>query len=578
LPEHFRAIAADFDGTLAAEQELSEDLLAALGETRRQGRIVLLVTGRILSELYEVFPTADEHFDGIVAENGAVLSVAGTPRVLAAPVDFELDEALVERAVTFRRGQVLLATHADYEQSVAEEIRRLGLECQMIRNRGELMILPPGVSKGFGVFHALGDLGVSHHNAIGVGDAENDHSLLAVCEIGVAVGNAVDGLKRHADLVLEEPNGAGVAAMLRGPLLEGKLRIEPRRWQVPLGRYVEGGRATIPGSQINLLITGPTKAGKSFLTGILAERLIGLGYSVCVIDPEGDYAHLERLHGVLRIGAGDPLASSADFGRLVQSRFGSVIIDASQIDESQRGARVREILGRVHEERRQTGLPHWHIVDEAHIALSAGGRQPSLLDLQGKGHCVVTYDPVALPDVVWENLDLILALPMGEECASEGADRIAEALEKWVGADAGAALASLQLGQALLLRRGEPPRILDLARQAQEHVRHWHKYVETPLPTHLRFVFRDRKGRERQVARNLAEFRRALLVADPDVVSQHAERGDFSKWIRGAFRDFALAQTVRALEKRFGENDDRSDGADRFRADVVRVLEERYVG
>jgi len=46
------------------------------------------------------------------------------------------------------------------------------------------MILLAGVTKGTGRLEALGDLGPSHHNTIGVGDAENDHSLLDAARSG----------------------------------------------------------------------------------------------------------------------------------------------------------------------------------------------------------------------------------------------------------------------------------------------------------------------------------------------------------------------------------------------------------
>ena len=60
------------------------------------------------------------------------------------------------------------------------------LEGRLVRSRGELMILPAGVTKGAGLLKALGDRGLSQYNTIGVGGADNDHSL-DVCEIGVAV-------------------------------------------------------------------------------------------------------------------------------------------------------------------------------------------------------------------------------------------------------------------------------------------------------------------------------------------------------------------------------------------------------
>ncbi len=47
---------------------------------------MILVTGRIMSELRAVFPEVDEHVDAVVAENGAVLVTHGGVRLLADPV------------------------------------------------------------------------------------------------------------------------------------------------------------------------------------------------------------------------------------------------------------------------------------------------------------------------------------------------------------------------------------------------------------------------------------------------------------------------------------------------------------
>jgi hypothetical protein len=95
---------------------------------------------------------------------------------------------------------------------------------------------------------------------------------------------------------------------------------------------VEGGRASIAASQINLLIAGRSKAGKSFIGGAFAERLIELGYSVCIIDPEGDYAALGQLHGVECLGQPGQLPDIDQVRRLLVHRFGSVIVDLSLTD------------------------------------------------------------------------------------------------------------------------------------------------------------------------------------------------------------------------------------------------------
>ena len=144
-----------------------------------------------------------------------------------------MSAALTDRGVAHRTGQVLVACAAADEPAASEVIRDLGLDCQLVRNRGELMILPAGVTKGTGLLETLGELGLSHHNTIGVGDAENDHSLLDVCEIGAAVANAVEAIRAHADTVLALPDSQGVAGLLRGPLPRRRLGRDPPRRRCP---------------------------------------------------------------------------------------------------------------------------------------------------------------------------------------------------------------------------------------------------------------------------------------------------------------------------------------------------------
>lgn len=52
----FRAVAVDFDGTLTLGGRPSAGVLDAIADARRRGVRVLLVTGRILTELRECSP------------------------------------------------------------------------------------------------------------------------------------------------------------------------------------------------------------------------------------------------------------------------------------------------------------------------------------------------------------------------------------------------------------------------------------------------------------------------------------------------------------------------------------------
>ena len=573
---HFRAIAVDYDGTLTETHQPSEDALGAVAEARAGGRKVLLVTGRILAEHRELFPAVDEWFDAIVAENGAVLSIEGATRVLAPPVEFELDAALVEREVPFRRGQVLLAARGTHEAEIQGQIRRLGLELQLTRNRGELMVLPPGVSKGFGVFQALGDLGVSHHSTIGVGDGENDHSLLGICEIGCAVASAVEGLRRHADLVLEKPGSAAVAELLRGRLSAELDALESRRWRLELGQSREGARVSIPASRINLLVAGRSKSGKSFLTGMLAEQLIGLGYSVCIVDPEGDYAALGELRGVLALGGREPLPSAGSIGGLLEHRFASVLIDLSTTDPGKRRDYLTTLLTALEAERRNTGLPHWILCDEAHEQLHNEALS-ELIASSPKGYCLATYRPHELSEQARRTFDFVVALSGGKDLAlGEGIDPIA-AIEQICGF----ALPDEELlapNEGVLLRPGRPADAVSFAIHPRRspHVRHWRKYAEGRLPGHLRFQFRDEAGAPRGIAANVQEVHRALRTCAAGVLRHHAARGDLSRWLREAIQDAELALTVAALEEAFVTTARADVDAERLRHTLLRVIERRY--
>jgi hydroxymethylpyrimidine pyrophosphatase-like HAD family hydrolase len=139
-------------------------------------------------------------------------------------------------------GHVVVATWEPHENTVLQAIRELGLELQVIFNKGAVMVLPPGVNKSSGLLCALGQLGLSPHNVVGVGDAENDHAFLATCECAVAVANALPFLKERADYVTVGARGEGVeeliAWLVRDDLddLDGRLS----RHDILAGRSAQG--------------------------------------------------------------------------------------------------------------------------------------------------------------------------------------------------------------------------------------------------------------------------------------------------------------------------------------------------
>src|SRR5690348_6001063 len=99
----FGVLALDYDGTIARNGVLDPDVKAAILQARARGIAVVVVTGRILSELRQVAGDI-EFVDAVVAENGAALS--------------------------FPNGQTRLIGHLP-PQVFLDELRRLGIEFKM---------------------------------------------------------------------------------------------------------------------------------------------------------------------------------------------------------------------------------------------------------------------------------------------------------------------------------------------------------------------------------------------------------------------------------------------------------------
>jgi hydroxymethylpyrimidine pyrophosphatase-like HAD family hydrolase len=110
---------------------------------------------------------------------------------------------------------------------VLEVIRELGLELHVILNKGAVMVLPAGVNKATGLAAALDGMGVSPHNVVGVGDAENDHAFLELCACSAAVANALPALKERADLVTSRTHGAGVVELIDKLIANDLSEVEP---------------------------------------------------------------------------------------------------------------------------------------------------------------------------------------------------------------------------------------------------------------------------------------------------------------------------------------------------------------
>ena len=215
-PVRYRALATDYDGTIATDGSLDADTVAALERFRASGRKVIMVTGRELTKLMQVCPRTDL-FDLVVAENGAVLydPLTREEQVLGEPPPASLVAGLRARGVApLAVGRVIVATLTPHEATVRAVLERLGLDRTVILNKGSVMLLPPHIDKATGFAAALKRLGLAPQSVVGVGDAENDHAFLAHCGCAVAVANALPTLQQQVDWVTSYDHGAGVVELI----------------------------------------------------------------------------------------------------------------------------------------------------------------------------------------------------------------------------------------------------------------------------------------------------------------------------------------------------------------------------
>jgi hydroxymethylpyrimidine pyrophosphatase-like HAD family hydrolase len=219
----WRALATDYDGTIAHHGTVGDRTVAALRRWRRAGLRTILVTGRELASLFDTFAHA-ELFDRIVAENGAVLCdpSSGGVQNLSPPPPESLLERLQRSRVPISVGHSIVATVTSYEEQVRRALHELTLDWHVILNKEAVMVLPRGVSKATGLGAALRELEIRVEDTVAVGDAENDLDFLRICGLAVAVGNALDEVKAAATVTMTGEHGNGVRELV-DRLLAGEL-------------------------------------------------------------------------------------------------------------------------------------------------------------------------------------------------------------------------------------------------------------------------------------------------------------------------------------------------------------------
>lgn len=96
------------------------------------------------------------------------------------------------------------------DEPLHQRLKEMCRKNTYIRLKRSSEITAPGIDKGHGIVECAGLWGIQQHEIAAFGDANNDLPMIQTAEIGIAMGNASDLLKQHADYITDSIENDGL--------------------------------------------------------------------------------------------------------------------------------------------------------------------------------------------------------------------------------------------------------------------------------------------------------------------------------------------------------------------------------
>lgn len=426
------------------------------------------------------------------------------------------------------------------------------------------MILPSGINKGTGLMAALEELELSPHNVIGFGDAENDHAFLSLCELSVALANALPAIKERADVVTVADHGKGVEEVIEQILKDEMKSLRLARHDLLIGKDREDCDVTCSPYETNILIAGPSGGGKSSTTLGFLDGMMQKGYQFCLIDPEGDY---EAFGNAIVLGDAKRCASVDEIMQILGKPDSNVIVNLLGLPLEDRPRFFLSLLPRLQEMRADVGRPHWLVIDETHHLLPKDWEPaPKLLPQELNGLLLITVHPSRVSPTILENIDIALAI---SDEPLKTFDELAEVMKKKVPP---CQKTDLEPGEALMWKPkiDEAPKRVRPNLSSVDRRRHRRKYAEGELPEDMSFFFKGPDGKLNLRAQNLIIFTQVAKGVDDDTWEFHLKQHDYSKWFQKIIKDDELAEIAKTAES------NKKLSVEESRNQILEAIEERY--
>lgn len=345
----YRLLVLDVDGTLLNDEgNISKRTLAALRKVQQTGVQIILASGRPLHGLWPIAKLLDlDKYGGyILAYNGAQIVDAKTNEtILSQTIEKEVFPFLEKEAnkhgvaiFTYSENEVLtndasnpyilrearingmtvreekplaaaidfdphkcILVNDDYNEIVELETEfKMRLDGVMNVFRTEpyfLEVVPELIDKANALGVLFETLKIGAKSALVIGNGVADYSMIQMAGLGVAMGNAIDSVKRCADIVTETNNDDGIAHIVEEYILSrvsvSDINLEvlnERGKHALMGNlgiqytYADEGRieATMPVDERTRQPFGILHGGATLA---LAETIAGLG-SMVIVEPD----------------------------------------------------------------------------------------------------------------------------------------------------------------------------------------------------------------------------------------------------------------------------------------------------
>ena len=345
----YKLLVLDVDGTLLTDEgQISKRTLAALKKAQQMGVILVLASGR---PLYGLKPLAkkldlDKYGGYLLAYNGAQMVETSTGKeILSQTIEKEVFPFLEKEAnkhgvAIFTYSDEKVLTNDASNPYILREARINGMEVEehkplaavidfnpyksilvntdtkeIIELEEEfkkrldgvmnvfrtepyfLEVVPELIDKANALGVLLETLQIAAKKVLVIGNGVADYSMIQMAGLGVAMGNAIDSVKRCADLVTASNNEDGVALVVEEHILAGVTvndidldsltKLGEHALMGNLGiqyTYAAEGRieATMPVDERTRQPFGILHGGATLA---LAETIAGLG-SMVVVEPD----------------------------------------------------------------------------------------------------------------------------------------------------------------------------------------------------------------------------------------------------------------------------------------------------